>query len=155
MAVAVGWARHPGFLHAPAVQRAVIALLCPGQPEVRRGEPCEVADIGRRDDHGHRAAAFQDRRLCGEDHVAIQGRIECSGHARLPRLRPERRRVEHRIGRQRQVLQCALEHIETGHAPMKIGAQLYLKNFYSSFGFEQSSDVYDEDGIDHIEMIRQ
>ncbi len=38
--------------------------------------------------------------------------------------------------------------------PIKIGAQLYLKKFYESLGFIQSSDVYDEDGIDHIEMIK-
>jgi len=42
-----------------------------------------------------------------------------------------------------------------GKAPIKIGAQLYLREFYQSLGFIQSSDVYDEDGIDHIEMIRQ
>ena len=42
-----------------------------------------------------------------------------------------------------------------GNAPIKIGAQLYLREFYNSFGFKQSSDIYDEDGIDHIEMIRQ
>ncbi len=40
-----------------------------------------------------------------------------------------------------------------GEAPVKIGAQLYLKKFYESFGFLQTSDVYDEDGIDHIEMV--
>ena len=37
--------------------------------------------------------------------------------------------------------------------PIKIGAQLYLKKFYESFGFVQSSDVYLEDGISHIEML--
>ncbi|HLG38108.1 MAG TPA: GNAT family N-acetyltransferase [Chitinophagaceae bacterium] len=42
-----------------------------------------------------------------------------------------------------------------GKGAIKIGAQLYLKEFYHSFGFEQSSDIYDEDGIDHIEMIRR
>ena len=42
-----------------------------------------------------------------------------------------------------------------GKTPIKLGAQLYLKNFYESLGFMQSSDIYDEDGIDHIEMIRQ
>jgi len=42
-----------------------------------------------------------------------------------------------------------------GKAPIQIGAQLYLKKFYESFGFVQSSPVYDEDGIDHIEMIKQ
>ena len=36
----------------------------------------------------------------------------------------------------------------------EIGAQFYLKKFYESFGFVQSSDIYDEDGIDHIHMIR-
>ena len=41
-----------------------------------------------------------------------------------------------------------------GKTPIKIGAQLYLKNFYESLGFTQTSDVYDEDGIDHIEMLR-
>ncbi len=35
-----------------------------------------------------------------------------------------------------------------------IGAQLYLKNFYESLGFIQVSEVYDEDGIDHIQMKR-
>jgi ElaA protein len=42
-----------------------------------------------------------------------------------------------------------------GEAPIKIGAQLYLKRFYESLGFIQSSAVYDEDGIDHIEMIKE
>ena len=41
-----------------------------------------------------------------------------------------------------------------GIVPIKLGAQLYLKNFYESFGFTQSSDVYLEDGIEHIEMVK-
>lgn len=35
---------------------------------------------------------------------------------------------------------------------IKIGAQLYLKKFYEKFGFIQTSQIYDEDGIPHIEM---
>ncbi len=42
-----------------------------------------------------------------------------------------------------------------GKIPIRLGAQLYLKKFYESLGFRQTSDVYIEDGIDHIEMIRQ
>jgi ElaA protein len=42
-----------------------------------------------------------------------------------------------------------------GKQPIKIGAQLYLKKFYNSLGFEQVSDVYLEDGIEHIYMIRR
>ena len=39
-----------------------------------------------------------------------------------------------------------------GKQPIKIGAQLYLKNFYESIGFSVSGPVYLEDGIDHVEM---
>ena len=39
--------------------------------------------------------------------------------------------------------------------PIKIGAQIYLKTFYAEFGFQQTSDVYFEDGIEHIEMIKK
>jgi ElaA protein len=41
-----------------------------------------------------------------------------------------------------------------GATPIRIGAQLYLKKFYESFQFRQSGEVYDEDGIDHLEMTR-
>lgn len=41
-----------------------------------------------------------------------------------------------------------------GNKSIRIGAQLYLKKFYESFGFIQSSDIYVEDGIEHIEMTR-
>jgi ElaA protein len=39
-----------------------------------------------------------------------------------------------------------------GKGPITIGAQLYLKKFYESFGFKQLGDVYLEDGIEHIKM---
>ncbi|WP_457552278.1 GNAT family N-acetyltransferase [Desulfobacula sp.] len=38
---------------------------------------------------------------------------------------------------------------------IKIGAQMYLRKFYEAHGFEASSKSYLEDGIPHIEMIRQ
>jgi ElaA protein len=41
-----------------------------------------------------------------------------------------------------------------GDVAIKIGAQLYLKNFYESFGFLQCSETYLEDDIPHIKMIR-
>lgn len=39
-----------------------------------------------------------------------------------------------------------------GH-PIRIGAQLYLQKFYASLGFLPCSDIYLEDGIEHIEML--
>ncbi len=41
-----------------------------------------------------------------------------------------------------------------GPGPIRIGAQRYLQGFYESLGFRQTSDMYLEDGIEHIEMLR-
>ena len=41
-----------------------------------------------------------------------------------------------------------------GTVPIRIGAQAHLEKFYSELGFVRASDVYDEDGIPHIEMLR-
>lgn len=37
---------------------------------------------------------------------------------------------------------------------IRISAQLYLERFYRGFGFERTSEPYDEDGIPHVEMLR-
>jgi len=37
---------------------------------------------------------------------------------------------------------------------IRIGAQLYLKTFYESFGFKVDGNLYIEDGIEHIEMLK-
>ena len=58
------------------------------------------------------------------------------------------------LGRQlmeKSILNCTLIF---GEKPIKIGAQLYLKKMYESFGFQQVGDIYLEDGIEHIYMHR-
>lgn len=40
-----------------------------------------------------------------------------------------------------------------GNIFIRIGAQVYLKNFYSSLGFVPDGEIYLEDGIQHIEML--
>lgn len=37
--------------------------------------------------------------------------------------------------------------------PIRIGAQARLERFYASLGFEREGAPYDEDGIEHIEML--
>lgn len=41
-----------------------------------------------------------------------------------------------------------------GQHPIRIGAQLYLLNFYQSFGFKQEGETYLEDFIEHIQMVK-
>lgn len=61
-----------------------------------------------------------------------------------------------RTGAGMELMEMALQVAETnyGKVPVRIGAQLYLKNFYERFGFTQVSEMYLEDGIEHVEMLR-
>jgi ElaA protein len=56
----------------------------------------------------------------------------------------------------RELMQRSIDEVKLrwGTYDIKIGAQLYLMQFYNSLGFEQSSAIYMEDNIEHIEMIR-
>lgn len=59
-----------------------------------------------------------------------------------------------KTGRELMVRSIEKIHELFGKSAIQIGAQLYLKKFYESLGFIQNSNVYLEDGIDHIKMIR-
>ncbi len=52
---------------------------------------------------------------------------------------------------ERALVECARLH--PGSA-IRIGAQRYLERFYSSLGFTTVSEPYDEDGIEHVTMLR-
>mgnify|MGYP005983491251 CR=1 FL=1 len=41
-----------------------------------------------------------------------------------------------------------------GKQPIRIGAQCYAIPFYKKSGFEPEGDIYLEDGIEHIEMVK-
>lgn len=55
----------------------------------------------------------------------------------------------------RELLKESIKSIQELYGPgdIRIGAQLYLKKFYESFGFIQQGEPYIEDGIDHIYMV--
>ncbi len=56
----------------------------------------------------------------------------------------------------RALMQQSIDHLYTffGKQNIKIGAQIYLKRFYESFGFIETGAVYLEDGIEHIHMVK-
>ncbi|MDB5249336.1 MAG: family N-acetyltransferase [Segetibacter sp.] len=62
-----------------------------------------------------------------------------------------------RCGAGKRLMQQAIDTCFSlfGIQKIKIGAQLYLKNFYEGFGFRQHSEMYLEDDIPHIEMLRE
>ena len=54
----------------------------------------------------------------------------------------------------RALMQKTLDYILStyGKVPLTIEAQLYLQAFYESLGFVRTSDIFDDAGIDHVEM---
>lgn len=55
------------------------------------------------------------------------------------------------------LMRKTLEEIKTVYpnSAIQMSAQNYLRRFYNEFGFAVSGDVYLEDGIDHIKMVKK
>ena len=53
------------------------------------------------------------------------------------------------------VMDLSIDHCRKifGSGAIRIGAQTYALGFYSSLGFVAEGETFDEDGIEHIEMV--
>lgn len=58
------------------------------------------------------------------------------------------------MGRQLMEKSIAVTEEQFGKGPVRIGAQQYLQQFYTSLGFKQEGEMYLEDNIPHIIMLR-
>ena len=60
-----------------------------------------------------------------------------------------------RTGAGKELMKQALKNAKElyGNVPIRIGAQCYLKKFYTDLGFEAEGEEFLEDNIPHIEMI--
>ena len=56
----------------------------------------------------------------------------------------------------RKIMELAIQSCRDVFGPVtiRIGAQTYALPFYQSLGFVAEGEAYDEDGIEHIEMVR-
>lgn len=113
---------------------------------------CVFLDLDNKDQVSHHLMGWMDHSLAATSRLVPAGiSYEYPSIGRVvssPALRGKN------VGRE--LMDQSIEEMIMlyGQTPIRIGAQLYLKNFYESFGFLQSSDIYIEDGIDHIEMTR-
>lgn len=57
-----------------------------------------------------------------------------------------------RTGLGRELMRRGIAH--AGHVPVRISAQSHLQSFYEDLGFARASELYDEDGIPHLQMLR-
>lgn len=60
-------------------------------------------------------------------------------------------------GMGRKVMELGIEVCQNQFGPcaIRLGAQTYALDFYKSLGFVPEGETYDEDGIEHIEMVRR
>ena len=113
---------------------------------------CVYQDIDGKDEKAMHVLGKMDDRIVAYSRIfkpndyfdnASIGRVVVSEHARA-----------HKFGFDLMQEAIAAVGSEFGIQPITISAQLYLKKFYESLGFQQVSETYLEDGIEHIEMVR-
>jgi len=64
---------------------------------------------------------------------------------------------ERKYGYGQEIMKVSINAVEKffNETVIHLSAQLYLKKFYNSLGFEQIGEEYLEDGIPHIAMIKK
>jgi ElaA protein len=114
---------------------------------------CVFQDADNKDQDSHHLMGWDNKMLVAYSRIVPPG-IAYDLYPSIGRVVTSPKMRKTGIGKI--LMQQSIEELQKlfGESSIKLGAQLYLKTFYESFGFVQSSDVYIEDGIPHIEMIR-
>lgn len=114
-------------------------------------QQCLYQDMDDKDKHCHHLMIFEDNRLAAYTRLVPAGvsfiEISIGRVITNPDYRGR--------GLARKLMQQSIEACYDlfGKQPIRIGAQFYLKDFYSSLGFVQQGEMYLEDDIPHIEML--
>ncbi|MCW3119064.1 MAG: hypothetical protein JWM28_3146 [Chitinophagaceae bacterium] len=113
---------------------------------------CPFQDADNKDQLTHHLMGWQDDLLCAYTRILPPGIFyELPSIGRVV-TSPKTRKN----GLGRLLMERSIRETENLYGPLniRIGAQFYLKKFYQSLGFIQSSEIYLEDNIEHIEMTR-
>lgn len=116
-------------------------------------QACAFQDADNNDQGSYHLMGYNSDRLVAYTRLVPPGlTYEQSSIGRVVTAAPARR---HGVGKK--LMQQSIDAVYKlfGAGPIKIGAQLYLKRFYESFGFVQTGAPYLEDGIEHIYMLKE
>lgn len=114
-------------------------------------QDCVFQDADNKDQHCYHLMGWLDHNLIAYSRIVPPG-ISYS-ESSIGRIVTSPKSRKNGVGRG--LVKQSIEELYSlfGMIPIKIGAQMYLQQFYESFGFRQISDIYLEDNIAHIEML--
>ncbi len=115
---------------------------------------CVFLDMDNNDQKAYHTMGWLDNVLVATTRLFYAGQMY-EGYQSIGRVVGS---PKHRgLGIGKDLMQYSISECERlfGKGPIKIGAQLYLKKFYNEQGFEQAGEMYYEDEIEHIPMIRK
>ena len=114
-------------------------------------QQCVFLDMDFKDQTAHHLMGYQDNKLAAYTRLFDKGKSYREASIGRVVTAPFARNS----GIGKILMSESIQQLYTlyGKQPIRIGAQLYLKKFYESFGFQQDSEMYLEDGIEHIEML--
>ena len=113
---------------------------------------CIYPDLDDKDQAAHHLMCFDNNKLIAYTRILAPGisypdpaigRVVTAPGAR-------------RSGLGKELMQRSIDSCKNlfGNTSVTLSAQLYLKKFYESLGFSAVSEVYLEDGIEHVKMTR-
>jgi ElaA protein len=112
-------------------------------------QDCVYLDIDDVDLESHHLIGYVEKEIAGYLRI-----YEKDGSVRIGRVLVAD--THRRKGHASKIMEGAIDFIQTNKpkGSIKISAQEHLKSFYGSFQFEQTSDMYLEDGMPHIGMVK-
>jgi len=112
---------------------------------------CVFQDADNKDQHSFHLMGWQDAALVAYTRLVPPGiAYDEASIGRVVTAITARGSGTGRMLMQRSIDECRKLF---GEGVIRIGAQLYLKEFYTSLGFIPTGGIYPEDGIDHIQML--
>lgn len=112
---------------------------------------CPFQDIDDKDQYANHLCAWQHDKLVAYTRILPPG--VSYAEASIGRVANSITVRGSGIGRELMGRSIDVVYQLFGKKSIKIGAQLYLRKFYESFGFTAIGDVYIEDDIEHILML--
>jgi ElaA protein len=112
---------------------------------------CVFLDQDGKDSFCHHLSLFSDGQLAAYSRLVPAG----VSYAEVSIGRVVTSPAFRGTGLGRQLMELSIKSCEDlfGKGAIRIGAQTYALPFYASLGFVSDGEVYDEDGIEHVEMV--